>query len=339
MELFRPIINQRIALLNNSASKENIEDVIFSIKVIDDKIFNIDIFLTPYIGLLNPTDKEIAAKKVLNKLLDRSYFFENNIEFHNKNTILFFSYDPQNFNDKCFTIDLNTNKVILQNFSLNGDIILDQENTNQIDIFQIKNDNIEKSSIFLFFDTETTGLPKNYKAPESNLSNWPRMIQLAYLLYDQKKGIISKGNYIIKPIGFEIPPDSSKIHGITKDIALSKGTDLNEVLDVFKNMLDKADYLVAHNIEFDKKILGAEFLRNKSYNPISSKKMICTMESTTKYCAIEGRYGYKWPSLKELHFKLFNEYFEDAHDALVDVLITYKCFIELQKNNIIKLNK
>ncbi|KAF0237889.1 MAG: DNA polymerase III subunit [Prolixibacteraceae bacterium] len=44
--------------------------------------------------------------------------------------------------------------------------------------------------MYLFFDTETTGLPKNWKAPVTDLNNWPRLVQLAYLLYD------SDGNQI-----------------------------------------------------------------------------------------------------------------------------------------------
>lgn len=90
MDFFGPIQNKRLELLNNSVLKENIEDVIFSMEVIDNKIVSIDFFLTPYIGLLNPSDKEIAAKMVLDKLLDRSYFIENNIEYKEKNKILFF---------------------------------------------------------------------------------------------------------------------------------------------------------------------------------------------------------------------------------------------------------
>jgi hypothetical protein len=38
--------------------------------------------------------------------------------------------------------------------------------------------------MYLFIDTETTGLPKNYKAPLHDLSNWPRLIQIAWLLYN-----------------------------------------------------------------------------------------------------------------------------------------------------------
>jgi DNA polymerase-3 subunit epsilon len=39
--------------------------------------------------------------------------------------------------------------------------------------------------MYLFFDTETTGLPKNWKAPVTDLENWPRMIQIAWILCDE----------------------------------------------------------------------------------------------------------------------------------------------------------
>ena len=50
--------------------------------------------------------------------------------------------------------------------------------------------------MYLFFDTETTGLPKNYKAPASDLNNWPRLVQLAYHLYDNDGNKISEGDHI-----------------------------------------------------------------------------------------------------------------------------------------------
>ena len=37
---------------------------------------------------------------------------------------------------------------------------------------------------YLFFDTETTGLPRSWQAPVTALDNWPRMVQLAYMAYD-----------------------------------------------------------------------------------------------------------------------------------------------------------
>jgi hypothetical protein len=54
------------------------------------------------------------------------------------------------------------------------------------------------------------------------------------------------------------------------------------------------------------------------------------MRSTTDFCALPGYYGYKWPTLQELHKKLFGRGFEDAHDAYIDVSVTVKCFFELK---------
>ena len=62
------------------------------------------------------------------------------------------------------------------------------------------------------------------------------------------------------------------------------------------------------------------------------------MEQTTNYCAISGTYGFKWPKLSELHYKLFNSSFSEAHDASIDIDITYKCFNELVKKQIIKID-
>jgi uncharacterized protein YprB with RNaseH-like and TPR domain len=41
----------------------------------------------------------------------------------------------------------------------------------------------KKQNMYLFFDTETTGLPKNWKAPVTDLNNWPRLVQFAFLKY------------------------------------------------------------------------------------------------------------------------------------------------------------
>ena len=185
--------------------------------------------------------------------------------------------------------------------------------------------------MYLFFDTETTGLPRNWKAPVTDLNNWPRLVQLAYLLYDKNGNRIAGGDHIIKPEGFVIPPDASNVHGISTDKANKEGKDLFAVLKEFNSLIDKSEYLVAHNMSFDEKILGAEFLRNKMQDSIATKRKICTMQSTTNFCAIEGAYGYKWPKLSELHYKLFLTGFEEAHNAAVDINATAKCFWELKR--------
>ena len=52
--------------------------------------------------------------------------------------------------------------------------------------------------MYLFFDTETTGLPKDWKAPISDLDNWPRLVQIAWSHYDSSGNEISNNSYIIK---------------------------------------------------------------------------------------------------------------------------------------------
>jgi DNA polymerase III epsilon subunit-like protein len=183
----------------------------------------------------------------------------------------------------------------------------------------------------LFFDTETTGVPRNYKAPASDLKNWPRLVQIAWLLADDDGAEIESAEYIVKPEGFTIPADAAKIHGITTEMALRDGTDIGVVLAGIVSRLSKVSQLVAHNIDFDEKILGAELLRAGLPNVVETKRRICTMRSGTDFCRLPGAYGFKWPKLDELHRKLFNEPLSGAHRALVDVRACARCYFELKR--------
>lgn len=191
--------------------------------------------------------------------------------------------------------------------------------------------------MYLFFDTETTGLPGNWKAPVTDLGNWPRLVQLAYFSYDGDGNKISGGDFIIKPAGFTIPAEAARIHGISTERAEKEGKDLRLVLNDFQEAVSRAEYLIAHNMSFDEKIMGAEFLRNKMEDSLPAKIKICTMQSSTDYCAIPGPYGHKWPKLTELHFKLFKIGFAEEHNASADVAATIKCFWELRRLGIIKV--
>lgn len=184
--------------------------------------------------------------------------------------------------------------------------------------------------MYLFIDTETTGIPRNWKAPVTDLDNWPRMVQIAWLLYDKDKNLLEEKNYIIRPDGYTIPLDASSIHRITTDIAFATGNDLTRVLKEISATIDKAKYIIAHNMSFDEKIVGAEFIRKNISHNLFQKKRICTMEETTNFCAIPGNYGYKWPKLSELHYKLFSTHFSESHNAAADIKATAKCFWELK---------
>ncbi len=184
--------------------------------------------------------------------------------------------------------------------------------------------------MYLFFDTETTGLPKDWKAPLSQLDNWPRLVQLAFIQFDKEGQQLQEADYIVKPDRFRIPKASSNVHGITTEQAMAEGIEIGEVLEHFTRALKSSTHLIAHNMNFDEKIVGAEYLRLGSENHVKGLTKICTMRGTKDFCKLPGTYGFKAPKLTELHQKLFGKSFEDAHDALVDVKATARCFWELR---------
>jgi DNA polymerase III subunit epsilon len=178
-------------------------------------------------------------------------------------------------------------------------------------------------------------LPRDWKAPITDLSNWPRLVQLAWLRYESNGRLLSEGNYIIRPNGFTIPKTASSIHGITTEKALTQGDELEMVMQEFVNLLKASTYLIAHNMSFDENIVGSEMLRMGLPNLLATKSKVCTMKETTLYCDIDGHYGKKWPRLTELHCKVFGDEFQDAHNAATDIKITAKCFWELRKRRVL----
>lgn len=187
---------------------------------------------------------------------------------------------------------------------------------------------------YLFFDTETTGLPKNYKAPYSDLENWPRVVQLSWLVSEDGE-VIKESDNVIK-VDFPIPVQSSNIHGITNEISNTKGRDLNVVLSEMLADIEASEAIICHNLNFDLAILQAELLRAE-LDPVITKKMFCTMRSAVDYCKLPGNYGFKWPKLEELYDICFSEKLENAHDALVDVKATYRIFKKLHEEKVFVL--
>ncbi len=195
--------------------------------------------------------------------------------------------------------------------------------------------------MFLIFDTETTGLPKDWNAPLTDSDNWPRLVQLAWQLHDEHGSLLSAKNYTVKPDGFTIPFNAAKIHGITTERALEEGTELAEVLAQFEADRAKAKYAVGHNIGFDINIVGAENHRLGQEFLVAKMKDLDTKDLSTEFCALPGGRGgkFKWPTLTELHQKLFSKPFADAHDAAYDVDATARCFFGLLTQRVFKVEE
>ena len=195
--------------------------------------------------------------------------------------------------------------------------------------------------MYLIFDTETTGLPKRWKAPLTDSENWPRCIQIAWQIHDIKGTLIRHEDYLISPDGFTIPFDSEKIHGISTALAENQGTPLAEVLNKFHTALNEVEFVVGHNVSFDRNIMGAEYLRSGLEDVFEQKAVIdtCT-EETARLCQIAGGRGgkFKLPTLSELYYFLFQERFEDAHNATADVEATTRALFELLRKEFIHPN-
>jgi DNA polymerase III subunit epsilon len=97
--------------------------------------------------------------------------------------------------------------------------------------------------------------------------------------------------------------------------------------------------IVAHNIQFDARIIGVEAQRAGLQFSFEGRFIYCTMMNTVKVCCIPKRGGgHKWPSLLELHQHLFGLRFNEAHDARHDVRATADCFFELRKRDLLKFD-
>jgi DNA polymerase-3 subunit alpha len=190
--------------------------------------------------------------------------------------------------------------------------------------------------VFLIFDTETTGLPQRFNAPLTDFDNWPRAVQIAWQLHDEKGRLIEAQNYVIKPEGFDIPFNAAKIHGITTQVAQHYGVPLQKAMAHFTEALEKVPFIVGHNLAFDNNILGCEYLRLGQENRLESPKVLDTGEQTRDYCRLTGGRGagYKMPKLEELHEILFHQKFAEAHNAAADVEATARCFFEALRLNI-----
>lgn len=188
---------------------------------------------------------------------------------------------------------------------------------------------------YLFFDTETTGLPDNNRAHYTNIENWPRIVQISWIIADSEGNVKKESDFIVK-VDCEIPADASEIHGITNEIAAAKGVPISDVLTLFLADLEGVEKLISHNVDFDLPVLKSELYRN-NFKHDFDLPTFCTMKSATDFCQIPGNRGYKWPRLDELYSICFDKELHNAHNALVDVRATLEVFYHLKREQIFEV--
>jgi DNA polymerase III epsilon subunit-like protein len=206
----------------------------------------------------------------------------------------------------------------------------------------------------LIFDVETTGLiPKNKTDPPVYIT------QLSFALYDvNNRQLIKTYNaYINIPKHVSIHPKITQLTGIDREKLNNEGVDIVEALEAFYDAYIRVDIIVAHNLEFDSKVMEIESNRNYErfidkekaphivwmfdsiYMKLQNVEMKCTMMLSKELCNIErinSRGPYiKFPSLCEMYEKLFHTKPENLHNSMIDVLVCLRCYLKMEHNQTI----
>ena len=182
----------------------------------------------------------------------------------------------------------------------------------------------------LIIDTETTGLTHLSFANQVNYKRWPRMVQIAWVLVCENN-IETYNTAIIRPVGFEIPQKSTQIHGITQGQAVREGTNLKDQLETLNLVMNRADTIVAHNLNFDLGILQSEALRINYPLQIPNRRR-CTVHMGQAYLKKKTKKQLvDFPKLGDLHEELFGFDYQPKHDAQTDVIACLHVYERLKK--------
>lgn len=186
--------------------------------------------------------------------------------------------------------------------------------------------------MYLIFDCSALAGKTDYKANFTETNAWPRLIHISWILLNEEFKPIGDADYIVDSKNFLIDNKSKeKAHIDDEDIA-KKAKSVDEILDKFSETAEKAEYIFAHNLNYNENILGAEYVRNKKSINMFSKKRYCLMEEGTYYCKIPSKGGgFKFPTLPELHAACFGQSYGPPGNARADVIASARSFIKLMK--------
>lgn len=175
----------------------------------------------------------------------------------------------------------------------------------------------------VFLNIETTGLlPKNTVINKENIDKFPYLqaLHLKWGYYDKKnkKVIIDNSLYtIIKPDNFEIPNYVTKIHGITPEIANTKGSNIKLVLNKFIEIIKDAYSIISYQTVFRLKCLKVELMRHN---------FECNFDKYKIIDLYDFNHNYNYPKLEDLYYNLYDKQFKKSHPRKSNINIMIKCF-------------
>lgn len=199
-----------------------------------------------------------------------------------------------------------------------------------------QNLNPKDAEQLLFYDTETTGLP-DFKVP-SDAPHQPHLVQLAaVLIHVPTRSVVDSFCVIVKPDGtpdapaWVSDPKALEAHGITTERAFAEGIPEAEALNLLLSMWNRAQGRVAHNEQFDRRIVRIATMRYLGRDAADVWYHACfnctqflasavmQMPATTRMKAAGFGGKPKAPKLTEAHQFFVGRPLEGAHDARNDV--------------------
>ena len=171
---------------------------------------------------------------------------------------------------------------------------------------------------YIAFDFETSGLPKGRKpVTQETLGQYDtcRAVSLSAARFSSKGRLVDTFDAMILPTDFSISPGSVAIHGITEEMARSKGRPFLQVFTDFMTFIGpRTKTLIAHNAKFDMSVLRSEMIRHGiDLSLIDELNFRCTLELYRERFLKPIRLGV-------LYEEIFGEQFENAHNSLADCI-------------------
>lgn len=189
--------------------------------------------------------------------------------------------------------------------------------------------------MYLFLDTETTGFPNPKLSARDRAQG--RACQVAFILCDENGRNLSEFTSLIAPDNWTISEGARNVHGLDDALCAQYGVKSRMAFQVFQRLAKMAKHVVAHNLDFDWKVLTMEAAAHDLEMPVFEGKR-CTMKTSTELCKLpqKNRSTYKWPKLEEaLPILCGRELGDGAHDAMVDTRGCRDLFFELKNRGVI----
>lgn len=201
--------------------------------------------------------------------------------------------------------------------------------------------------LILCYDTETTGI---IRGDDYTLPSNPHLASVAALLYDTvAHKVVSSFNVMIYPDGWVMPKEASEINGLSTEYLSMLGIPFDVAMRTFIALAQSTDVFVAHNTDFDTKIIAASLWRlltgegkfsdDQIHSVIKSwlgKPVFCTMRESKDIVQAKTKNGkIKYPKLTEAYEFFFNKPLDRAHSANADAVAVLEIFLAIQDHKAI----